>query len=802
MSCGNCVSRLERTLIALPGVASATVNLATEQAAVNYNAGNTEAVKILQAVDDAGFEAVQETIHFFIEGMTCANCARRVEQAIDRLHGIVETTVNPATDQAIITYLPESTDRHSIFKAVEKSGYTPRADDTGTTEKENPQQAQLASLQKTLTFSLAFTIPLVIIAMGPMVISALSNIMLQLMPISGWYWLQFILATPVQFVAGRRFYQHAWSELKQFSPGMNTLVMMGSSAAWSYSVLALLIPESFPAGTAEIYFEASAVIITLILTGKYLEAKAKGRTSSAIRQLLELQVKTAHVLRSEGTEDVPINKVKPGDRIRVHPGERIPVDGVIIDGNSHVDESMITGEPIPTEKHAGDEVIGATINNTGAFIFAATRTGNETFLAQIVRMMQEAQSSKAPIQRQADRIASVFVPLVIGVAIITFFTWFFIGPAPQLNFAFVTAVSVLVIACPCAMGLATPTATMVATGKGAESGVLIRKGAALETLARIDTIAFDKTGTLTIGQPRLTNIQAFDDDPDHIISLAAAVEQHSEHPIAQAILEAAKSRQIELPSSSGFRAEPGYGAVAEIEKRTIHVGSDRYMRKVGINIDIGDDTAKQMAEQGITPVYVSVDTELKGLVAVSDSLKTDSPSVIKTLRQLELDILMLSGDQKATVATVARELEIDNIQAEVLPNEKAAAIRQLQMEGHLVCFVGDGINDAVALAQADVGIAIGTGTDIAIESADVILISGRLTGILAAINLARQTLKTIRMNFFWAYAYNIALIPLAAGLFYPVFQWLLNPMLAAAAMSLSSLFVVSNSLRLRHFDLQ
>jgi len=633
-----------------------------------------------------------------------------------------------------------------------------------------------------------------------MLVPAMKGWMLSLLPANAWRWVELLLATPVQFVAGRRFYTQGWAEIRHGSPGMSTLVMMGSSAAYLYSLLAVLAPGLFPAGTANLYFEAAAVIVTLILFGRFLEARAKGRTSDAIRKLMRLQVKTARVLRDGESREVPIEEVVPGDLVQVRPGERIPVDGAVTEGTSFVDESMISGEAVPVEKGPEAEVIGGTVNGTGAFLMRATRVGADTVLAQIIRMVQEAQAGKPPIQRLADRIAGVFVPMVIGIAVLTFILWLVFGPSPTLNYAFVAAVSVLVIACPCAMGLATPTAIMVGTGRGAEMGVLFRRGAALETLAKVDVVALDKTGTLTKGRPELTDLTTFGHREEEVLTWVAAAEEQSEHPIAQAVVEAARQRGLEWTRPDSFQAEPGYGLQAEIEGRKIQVGADRYMSKLGIDLTAAGDLGRKLAEEAKTPLYASVDGELAAVLAVADSLKEGSVEAVRALQKSGIEVAMVTGDNASTAQAMARRAGIDRVLAEVLPGQKAEEVKRLQAEGNRVAFVGDGINDAPALAQADVGLAIGTGTDIAIEAGDVILMSGDLRSVVNAVALAKSTFRTIFGNFFWAYGYNVALIPLAAGVLYPWMGVLLSPMLAAAAMSMSSIFVVTNSLRLRRFE--
>ena len=732
--------------------------------------------------------------------MTCAACVARVERTLEKQPGIESATVNLATETANIDFLPEQVGPQQIREAITKAGYEPVEVSSTVDEERSAQEADHRGQLLDLRLAAALTLPLVVVSMGPMLVPAMKGWMLSLLPANAWRWVELLLATPVQFVAGRRFYTQGWAEIRHGSPGMSTLVMMGSSAAYFYSLLAVLAPRIFPPGTANLYFEAAAVIVTLILFGRFLEARAKGRTSDAIRKLMRLQVKTARLIRDGESVEIPIDKVVPGDLLQVRPGERIAVDGRITEGTSFVDESMISGEPVPVEKGPGSEVIGGTVNGTGAFLMRATRVGSDTVLAQIIRMVQEAQAGKPPIQRLADRIAGVFVPVVIGIAVLTFILWLVFGPSPSLNYAFVAAVSVLVIACPCAMGLATPTAIMVGTGRGAEMGVLFRRGAALETLAKVDVIVLDKTGTLTNGRPELTDLITFGHREEEVLAWVAAAEEQSEHPIAGAVVEAARQRGLRWTRPDSFQAEPGFGLEAKIEGHNIHIGADRYMEHLGIDLVSADDVGSQLADQAKTPLYAAVDGELAAVLAVADSLKEGSVEAVKALQDSGIQIAMVTGDNTRTAKAVARQAGIDRVLAEVLPGQKAEEVKRLQIDASRVAFVGDGINDAPALAQADVGIAIGTGTDIAIEAGDVILISGDLRGIVNALALAKRTFRTIFGNFFWAYGYNVALIPLAAGVLYPWMGVLLSPMLAAAAMSMSSIFVVTNSLRLRRFE--
>ena len=803
MTCSNCANTIERTLKRLPGVAGANVNLATEKANVVLEADGPEISDLLDAVEKAGYHAATEHLEIGIGGMTCANCVGRVERVVRKLDGVMSASVNLATERATIDFLPEIVSSRDIGAAITKAGYEPRIDDGEAMEDREraARAAEIAELKRSVLMAAALTVPLVIVAMGRM-IPGMGPAMRGLLTEPVWMSIEWVLATPVLFYAGRRFFVHGWAELRHMSPGMNSLVMLGASAAYIYSVLALLIPSMFPAGTATAYFEAAGVIVTLILMGRYLEAVARGRTSDAIRKLMHLQAKTARVVRDGVEIDVPIEDVQLGDVVLVRPGDRVPVDGQVTDGVSFVDESMITGEPVPVEKQAGSEVVGGTVNGTGALTVTATRVGGDTVLAQIIRMVEDAQSTKPPIQHLADKIASVFVPVALGVAVLTFFGWLLLGPAPALSFAFVTGVSVLLIACPCAMGLATPTAIMVGTGKGAEMGVLIRNGAALEILAKVDTAVLDKTGTLTQGRPELTdflNPAGTGDASDEILALVAAAETKSEHPIAEAIVRAAKSRGLPLPDITEFASETGYGIEAVAGAHKIQIGADRYMKKLNIALGDAEARANDLAGDAKTPLYAAVDGTLAAVIGVADPLKPGSRIAVAALKQLGISVAMMTGDNRRTAEAIAAQTGIDRVLAEVLPGDKADEVKKLQAEGGKVLFVGDGINDAPALAQADVGIAIGTGTDIAIEAGDVVLMSGDLRGIVNATALARKTLRTIRLNFFWAYAYNVALIPLAAGVFYPLLGILLNPMLAAAAMSMSSVFVVTNSLRLRRF---
>jgi Cu+-exporting ATPase len=798
MSCASCVARVERALVRHPGVESAAVNLAAETAVVRFQ--QAEMPQLIEAVRGAGYEPVVDSVTLGVAGMSCASCVARVEKAIKALPGVINVAVNLGTGSALVDYLPATVSRERIAQVIREAGYRPLENGQGVGGGKARRVEERESLRTDLIFAAVFTVPLMAVSMGPMLAPGFSAFLSGLAPVTVWRWSELALATPVVFWAGRRFLTSGLSEMRHLAPGMNSLVMIGSSSAYLYSVAALIVPGLFPEGTANLYFEAAAVIVTLILVGRYLEAVAKGRTSEAIRRLLRLQPKSARVVRPDGEMEIPADAVVPGDLIAVRPGEQLPVDGILTDGVSNVDESMISGESIPVHKVTGDEVVGGTINQTGAFRYRATRVGSDTVLAQIVRLVEDAQAGKPPIQRVADEIAAVFVPLVMGVAVLTFLLWLWLGPAPSLNYAFVAGVSVLLIACPCAMGLATPTAIMVASGRGAVMGILFRRGAALERLARVDRVVLDKTGTLTEGRPSLTYFHAFGPSDDGALALTAAVEHHSEHASAGAIVEAARAKGLALPAAESVEAMPGLGIKARVDGKQVAVGSERFINGLSVPVEAAANLTGRLSEEGRSPLYVAVDGELVAVFAVSDPLKQSSPEAVSRMHRLGLEVTMLTGDGRLVAEAIASQTGIDRVLAELLPADKLAEVAKMQGGAGKVAFVGDGINDAPALAQADVGIAIGTGTEIAVEAGDVILMSGDLNGVADAVSLARRTLRTIRLNFFWAYAYNVALIPLAAGVFYPLTGWLLSPMLAAAAMSVSSLFVVTNSLRLRRFD--
>jgi P-type Cu+ transporter len=735
---------------------------------------------------------MEKILEIGIEGMTCASCVGRVERVLKRLDGVSEANVNLATERAEIHFAPEMVSLEQLKAAVEQAGYAVVALDAS----EDVRAEDVEQLKKSVVFSALFAVPLLILAMVPMLFPALDMWLMAHVPVN---WILLLLATPLQFGPGRSFYRKGWASLRQGAPDMNTLVMIGTSAAYFYSLVATVAPQIFPRGTAQVYFEASGVVITLILLGKYFEAIAKGRASAAMKHLLRLQAKTARVIKAGSEQEIAIEAVVRGDLIVVRPGEKIPVDGEVTNGSSYVDESMITGEPLPVRKEVGASVVGSTINQNGTFQFRATKVGADTVLSQIVALVETAQGSKLPIQGLADRVVAVFVPIVLVIAAFTFGIWMILGGSSALSFALINTVAVLIVACPCAMGLATPTSIMVGTGKAAELGIIFRKGEALERLQSVQVVALDKTGTLTKGKPELTDFllqPGF--DGDFVLALVAAAEQGSEHPIARALIEAA--RHLQIPGAENFEAIPGFGISAQVNSHSVQVGADRYFAQLGIDVSPFQQSARRFAEAGKSPLYAAIDGKLAALIVVADPLKDSSYGAVQALKSMGLRVAMITGDNRQTAQAIAAQLGIDEVLAEVLPAAKAEAIRKLQSSGSSVAFVGDGINDAPALAQADVSLAIGTGTDVAIETADVILMAGDLRGVVHAIALSRATLNNIKFNLFWAFFYNIVLIPVAAGALYPAFGLLLNPVLSGAAMGFSSLFVLANALNLRNFQ--
>nr|MBO2476131.1 copper-translocating P-type ATPase [Bacillota bacterium] len=786
MTCAACAARIEKGLRRLPGVQEASVNLATERASVSYDPAQVKPEDMVAKIRDLGYDVAVERVQLSIVGMTCANCAARIERGLNKLPGVT-ATVNFGAETAHVTYIPGLVTPEDLVRRVKELGYEaflPREGDEDA--EQSAREAELVRKRRLLGLSAALSLPLLLAMIGH--VFQVDNALIHWLS-NGW--VQLALATPVQFYAGWQFYVDSYYNLKNRTANMSVLVALGTSAAYFYSLVAVLFPGL---GIDGLYFETSAILITLILLGKLLEAQAKGRTSAAIKKLMGLQPKTARVVHGGVEVDVPIAQVQVGDIIVVRPGERIPVDGVVLEGRSTVDESMITGESMPVEKGPGDEVVGATINRHGTFRFRATRVGKDTALAQIIRVVEEAQGSKAPIQRLADVVSSYFVPAVVGIALVTFAAWYF--TTGDLTRSLLNMTAVLVIACPCALGLATPTAVMVGTGLGAEHGILFRGGEHLERTHQLDAIVLDKTGTITKGQPELTDVlSAGELDPDEVLLWVAAAERGSEHPLAQAVVAAAEKRGMALPAAQDFTAVPGHGIRAVVNGKAVLVGNRKWMRDNGIDPEPLEGALARLEEEGKTAMLAAVDGRLAGVVAVADTVKDTSAEAIAMLRRMGLRVMMITGDNRRTARAIARQVGIaeEDVLAEVLPEEKASAVQRLQAQGLRVGMVGDGINDAPALAAADVGFAIGTGTDVAIEAADVTLMRGDLRGVVAAIRLSRATMGKIRQNLFWALIYNTLGIPFAA-------MGLLNPIIAGAAMAMSSVSVVTNSTLLRRFN--
>ena len=795
MTCASCVGRVERALKKLPGVTDAAVNLATERADVTVN--GADRASLIAAIEKAGYQVPQQTLELSVAEMTCASCVARVERALKKVPGVSSASVNLATERATVQ---GSADARALIDAITRAGYPARLASSSAAmqqELEQRKQAEQAALKRDLLLAAMLTLPVFILEMGSHMIPAMHHWVQDSIGLQNSWYLQFVLTTLVLIGPGRRFFTLGFPALLRGAPDMNSLVAVGASAAYAFSIVATFFPRLLPAGTVNVYFEAAAVIVTLILLGRYLEARAKGRTSEAIQRLVGMQARTARVRRDGRVQEVPIAEVRPGDIVEVRPGERVPVDGELAEGESWIDESMISGEPLPVQKRLGASVTGGTVNQTGAFAFRATAVGEATMLAQIIRMVEQAQGGKLPIQGLVDRITMWFVPAVMTLAVLTFLVWLIWGPEPALTFGLVNGVAVLIIACPCAMGLATPTSIMVGTGRGAELGVLFRKGEALQALQEVRVVAFDKTGTLTEGRPELTDlVLASGFRREAVLPLLAAAEARSEHPIARAIVAAADG--MDLPEVSRFDSVTGFGIAAEAGGQRVEIGADRYMQQLGLQVDVFADEARRMGDEGKSPMYAAIDGRLAAVLAVADPIKPSTPAAIQAMHAMGLRVAMVTGDNRRTADAIARQLGIDEVVAEVLPEGKVAAIQQLRQHGKLA-FVGDGINDAPALAEADVGLAVGTGTDIAIEAADVVLMTGRLTAVSDAIALSRATMRNIRQNLFWAFAYNTALIPVAAGVLYPAFGILLSPVFAAGAMALSSVFVLGNALRLRRF---
>ena len=800
MTCASCVGRVEAALAKVEGVASVSVNLATERADIRLNRP-VDRMALIQAIEKVGYDVPQGTIELAIGGMTCASCVGRVEKALKAVPGVTEAVVNLATERATVRGVASVQD---LIAAVDKVGYEASPVDTGMQADEEAAEkkdAERAELKRDLTLAAVLALPVFVLEMGSHMIPGMHEWVASTIGIQQSWYLQFVLTLLVLAIPGWRFYEKGFPALFRLGPDMNSLVAVGTAAAFGYSMVATFAPSLLPAGTVNVYYEAAAVIVALILLGRFLEARAKGRTSEAIKRLVGLQAKEAHVLRDGRIVDIPINDVAQGDIVEVRPGERVPVDGEVTEGRSFVDESMITGEPIPVEKAEGSTVVGGTVNQKGALTLRATAVGGQTMLAQIIRMVEQAQGSKLPIQAVVDKVTLWFVPAVMLAAVLTFLVWLVFGPSPALSFALVNAVAVLIIACPCAMGLATPTSIMVGTGRGAEMGVLFRKGEALQLLKDAKVVAVDKTGTLTEGRPVLTDLEIADGfDRNQVLAKVAAVESRSEHPIARAIVESAVEGGIALPTMTDFDSVTGMGVRATVDGARVEVGADRFMRELGLDVGSFARTAERLGNEGKSPLYAAIDGRLAAIIAVADPIKSSTPTAIAALHQLGLKVAMITGDNARTAQAIAKQLGIDEVVAEVLPEGKVEAVRRLKASHGQIAYVGDGINDAPALAEADVGLAIGTGTDVAVESADVVLMSGNLQGVPNAIALSKATIGNIRQNLFWAFGYNTALIPVAAGVLYPAYGVLLSPIFAAGAMALSSVFVLGNALRLRRFQ--
>ena len=795
MTCASCVGRVERALLAVPGVVQASVNLTTERAEIRL-ASPVARDRLIAAVESVGFDVPDTTTTLAVEGMTCASCVGRVERALSALPGVTGVSVNLATERATVMGRADLAD---LIAAIDRAGYDAREHRT-TDDTTARREAEARELHRAALLAGALTLPVFVLEMGSHMIPALHHLILGTIGQQANWLIQFVLTTLVLAFPGARFYAHGLPALLRGAPDMNSLVAVGTLAAYAFSMVATFAPGLLPPGTVHVYYEAAAVIVTLILIGRTLEARAKGRTSQAIQRLVGLQAPTAFVHRDGQSVELPIDQVRAGDVIDLRPGARVPVDGIVTQGESWVDEAMITGEPVPVAKTVGAKLVGGTINQTGALTFRAEAVGSDTMLAQIIRMVEAAQGGKLPIQALVDRVTLWFVPAVMAVALVTFGLWLTFGPSPALTFALVNAVAVLIIACPCAMGLATPTSIMVGTGRGAEMGVLFRKGEALQTLSDVQIVAFDKTGTLTEGKPRLTDLDlAPGFTRAQVLALVAAVEAKSEHPIARAIVEAAQAEGLTLPAVTSFEGLTGFGVSAHAGDARVHIGADRYMTRLGLDVAPFADKAPRLAEDGKTPLYAAIDGKLAAIIAVADPIKDTTPHAIRALHEMGLRVAMVTGDNARTAQAIAAKLGIDTVVAEVLPDGKVRALRDLQAAHGTLAFVGDGINDAPALAAADVGIAIGTGTDVAIEAADVVLMSGSLQNVPGAIALSKATMGNIRQNLFWAFAYNTALIPVAAGALWPAFGVLLSPVFAAGAMALSSVFVLGNALRLRRW---
>jgi Cu+-exporting ATPase len=812
MSCASSAAPLAAQLRRLPGVTDAMVNPITERAVIVFDPGVIGAEQIVHQLAERAEGDIGRLLarwHLQIGGVTCGSCVDRIERAVEGVPGVHAGVVNVAADSLTVEYTPRRTNLDQVRTAVEAQGFTLQSTTKGaprsekdSTPSDSSVEREYRTLMRKFWFAAAISLPVILFSYPTFF--GLSSTLPPGSTALRLVWGAVGLVTlPVMFYSGRQFYTGAVSAFRHRTADMNTLIATGTVAAWLYSTVAVLVPSIFPSlELAEVFYDVTAVVIALVVLGQALEVRAKGRSSEAIKKLIGLQPRTALVIRNETELSIPVEEVVEGDVVVVRPGERVPVDGLIIRGSSALDESMVTGESLPVEKGVGDTVIGATINRTGSFQFTATKVGKDTVLSQIIQMVDQAQGSKAPIQRVVDQVSSYFTPAVVILAVLSFMVWYTFGPAPSLVYALIVFVTVLIIACPCALGLATPTSLMVGVGKAAENGILIRSGQALETAHKIDTIVLDKTGTITKGLPSVTDVIARGESEDELLRLAASVERRSEHPLGEAILAGARERKLPLGEPPAFEAFPGRGVGASVEGRQVTLGNRRLLDERGYALGDLATVADRLADEGKTPMFVVLDGVLAGIVAVADTVKDDSREAIAALHAMGLEVVMLTGDNERTAGAIAALVGVDRVLAEVLPETKAEQIRALQAEGKRVAMVGDGINDAPALAVADVGIAMGTGTDVAIEAADITLVKGSLRGVVAAIQLSRATMRNIKQNLFGAFVYNGLGLPIAAGLLYPAFGILLSPLVAAAAMALSSVTVVTNANRLRRFQLR
>lgn len=803
MTCASCAQTVEKAVQKIEGVDVASVNLATEKLSVTYQE-NVSEEQIKKAVNDAGYGVADqgENQTFALEGMTCASCAQTIEKVVNKLAGVQTASVNLATEKMQARFNPDEISATDIIQAVEDAGYKAILDGSETGEKTDKKQAHIKEMWTRVIWSAIFTVPLLYIAMGPMIGLPIPSVLDPVHHADRFAIVQLLLTLPIVYV-GRSFYTVGFKALFKGHPNMDSLIAIGTSAAVLQGIVMTYLLATgrvmIHHGHPDLYFESGGVILALITLGKYLEVVSKGKTSEAIKKLMGLAPKTARIFKDNQEIEIPIEQVQTGDIVIVRPGDKIPVDGKIISGNSAVDESMITGESIPVEKHEGDKVIGASINKNGSFRFEATKVGKDTTLAQIIKLVEDAQGSKAPIAKLADQVSGVFVPIVIVLAILSGLLWYFLGQESWV-FALSITISVLVIACPCALGLATPTAIMVGTGKGAENGVLIKSGDALETTQKVETIVFDKTGTITEGKPIVTDVLTYHEYSENdVLALAASAETGSEHPLGEAIVEGAKERQLTLKEVTDFEAIPGHGIQVTVDGQKLLLGNQKLMRENTIDLLSAVTDSDRLASEGKTPMFIASEQQLIGIVAVADTIKENSLAAIDKLHRMGIQVAMITGDNKRTAEAIAKQVGIDRVFSEVLPEDKANEVKKLQEEGLYVAMVGDGINDAPALAQADVGIAIGSGTDVAIESANIVLMRSDLMDVPTAIELSRATIKNIKENLFWAFAYNVLGIPVAMGILHIFGGPLLNPMIAGAAMSFSSVSVLLNALRLRRF---